>query len=507
MTATTISAPAQRVPALLTGAEVAGLILLSLLAIIFGGWSAPVLAIAAGGLVGMTVPRTADGLRRAVMVGTISVVAVLIMVFIHNTVIVTLPKQERVPAEAMAWWVYGVSLVLGIGTAALLAWLRAQANPRLGRYGLIGVLLVAATVLPFYAEWTRLLWMASIIVALTYAVQALGLNIVAGYAGMLDLGYVAFFAIGGYTAAFLNSNHFDIYITFWLLIWVAAAAAALFGLILGAPVIPLRGDYLAIVTLGFGEIVPVVFRNLEAVAIFEPFSNLIAYFATHERDGGLCLLGCEEPLNMTNGIQGISPVMPGGPETFGLVQFAQGAYTPWYFLILAILLLTVFLVYRLRHSRLGRSWVAIREDELAAAAMGINPIRSKLLAFMLGAMFSGMAGAFFFSFVSFVAPTSFSFAISVTILCMVILGGSGNIAGVILGALIIMLSDRLVIDQLQIVVGGVLQVTVFQAVTTIEIQRFLETLLNASQYKQLLFGLILVLMMRFRPQGLLPSRE
>jgi len=159
----------------------------------------------------------------------------------------------------------------------------------------------------------------------------------------------------------------------------------------------------------------------------------------------------------------------------------------------------------LRGSRIGRAWVAMREDELAATSMGVNIVRTKLTAFILGAMFSGFAGAFYGSYVSFISPDAFDFSISVIVLCMVILGGTGSITGVILGGLIIKMADLLFLDKFQTVLGGLLQATVFQSIKSQAMENFLESLFNASQYKLLLFGLILVLMMRFRPQGLVPS--
>jgi branched-chain amino acid transport system permease protein len=340
------------------------------------------------------------------------------------------------------------------------------------------------------------------VVALIYCMQALGLNIVAGYSGMLDLGYVAFFAIGGYTAAFLNSPQFDLAVPFWIIVFIAGFAAALFGLILGAPVIPLRGDYLAIVTLGFGEIVPIVFRNLEAVRIYEPISEIVTALQGRPQDA-LCLVGCGDlPLNITNGVQGINPI--GRPDVLGYV-FETGKYIPWYFLILIMVAVAAFFINHLRRSRMGRAWVGMREDELAASAMGVPVVRTKLLAFMIGAMFSGFAGAFYASYVSFISPDAFDFSISVIVLSMVILGGSGSIPGVILGAMLIKLIDPLLLDELQRVVGGILQVTLLRWIDAPGFENFIKSLLDPTQYKLMLFGLILVIMMRVRPQGLIPA--
>jgi len=243
-----------------------------------------------------------------------------------------------------------------------------------------------------------------------------------GFAGLLDLGYAAFFAIGAYTFALLASNqlatsplHMAVHVPFWILLFVAMFVAAGFGLILGAPTLRLRGDYLAIVTLGFGEIVPRIFRNLG---------------------------------DWTNGVNGVAaldvPVVPiwvSGPwsgDQLGIVRNLQLIDPLGYYVIMAILLAAcVVLVSNLRRSRLGRAWMAVREDELAAAAMGVNTVQAKLLAFSIGAAFSGFAGAFYGAKLSLVSPENFGFVVSITILVMVVLGGMGNIPGVIAGAVLI----------------------------------------------------------------------
>src|SRR5262249_32123144 len=218
---------------------------------------------------------------------------------------------------------------------------------------------------------------------------------VVGYAGLLDLGYAAFFAIGAYTAGMLSSTHLsgqfgsNFQMSFWLVIWIAAAVAALFGLILGAPTLPLRGDYLAIVTLGFGEIVPVLFRNLIDVTIQEP---LTCWILPLFRIQTTCITFFSHQ-DLTAGEKGINPIAR--PVLPILGEFQSDIPIPWYFLIIAIILLSIFLINRLRESRLGRAWMAIREDELAAAQMGINPVATKLMAFAMGATFSGFAGAFY----------------------------------------------------------------------------------------------------------------
>lgn len=485
----------------LGGTELAAILLMGFIALITGGWSVLILVVLAGALVGAEAPATRSGVMRAIGLGFGTALVVVILTIVHNTAIASLPKQDAIPFDSTQPTVYLLALVLGTASAWIVAALRTLPNRRAGRMGLLLLLLVVAVIFPFFEQRAQLFWINAVIVAMIYTLQALGLNIVAGYAGMLDLGYVAFFAIGGYTIAFLNSPQFDLHVSFWLIIWLAAAAAAFFGLVLGAPVIPLRGDYLAIVTLGFGEIVPIVFKNLEAVKIYEPISGILGALLGHP-EWTICLVGCESPTNITNGTQGINPI--GRPSLPG-VQFITGQYIPWYFLILTLLVISVFFIARLRGSRIGRAWVAMREDELAATSMGINLVRTKLIAFMLGAMFSGFAGAFYGSYVSFISPDAFDFSISVIVLCMVILGGTGSITGVILGGLIIKIADLLLLDKLQTVMGGVLQATIFQSIHSQAMQNFLESLLNASQYKLLLFGLILVLMMRFRPQGLVPS--
>lgn len=487
---------------LFSNGEIIAIVLMGFIALIVGGWSVVVLAAIAGAMVGADAhPERANGLRRVAINATLVTLIVVVATILHNTVIASLPEQERIPPDALNPLTYIGALLLGVITAVAIFFVRAHADPRVRRFGMLGIVLLFAVAFPFFEQAVQLFWANAVIVAMIYSLQALGLNIVAGYAGMLDLGYVAFFAIGGYTIAILNSPHFDLKVSFWLIIWIAAAAAALFGLLLGLPVLPLRGDYLAIVTLGFGEIVPIVFKNLEAVTIFEPISRIIGALLG-QPNPGLCLVGCPEAVNLTNGTQGINPI--GRPEFPG-VQFVTGQYVPWYFLALALLVLSVFFIARLRGSRIGRAWVAIREDELAANSMGIDLVRTKLAAFTLGAMFSGFAGAFYGSYVSFISPDAFDFSISVIVLCMVILGGTGSIVGVILGGLIIKVADLLLLDKLQVVVGGLLQATLFQTIQSAAMQNFLASLFNASQYKLLLFGLILVLMMQFRPQGLVPS--
>jgi len=299
---------------------------------------------------------------------------------------------------------------------------------------------------------------------------ALGLNIVVGYAGLLDLGYAAFFAIGSYAFAILASGQFNIHISFWVLLPASTLVAALFGVFLGAPTLRLRGDYLAIVTLGFGEIVPRVFRNATPIT------------------GGV------------NGIVGVDqphlPPILGWNGNFGFNPL------PYYYLILAILGLSIFLINNLRNSRLGRAWMAIREDEVAAAATGINTVTTKLLAFALGASFSGFAGTYYASKLFVVVPESFSFqAVSVVVLVMVVLGGMGNMRGVILGAVVIYFIQTYLLIQLPNWIDGATSALNIDFLTKLGIGGYVQR----SNY--LIFGIILAGIMLLRPQGLIPSAQ
>jgi len=329
-------------------------------------------------------------------------------------------------------------------------------------YVVLGVLLA---VLPFVVEagmgrtWVRILDFA-----LLYVMLALGLNIVVGFAGLLDLGYVAFYAVGAYFYAILASPHFDIHLPFWLLLPGGALIACVFGVLLGAPTLRLRGDYLAIVTLGFGEIIRIFLNNLNA------------------------------PINVTNGPQGINLIDPirigdtalnPAVELFGYEL--SGAHTHYY-LFLVLTLLTIFVAFRLQNSRVGRAWVAIREDEVAAVAMGINTRNVKLLAFAMGATFGGVGGGLFAAFQGFVSPESFTLMESIMILCMVVLGGMGHIPGVVLGAVLLT-----VLPELLRYIGP-LQDALFGRVVV-----------DPSDLRMLLFGAALVLVMIFRPEGLWPS--
>jgi ABC-type branched-subunit amino acid transport system permease subunit len=320
----------------------------------------------------------------------------------------------------------------------------------------VAALLPFIVTLPVLNEFQRQnVWLTGFSYAGVFVLLAIGLNIVVGLAGLLDLGYAAFFAIGSYAYAFgaspFSHNHFP----FLLMIVVGAVVAATFGVLLGAPTLRLRGDYLAIVTLGFGEIVPIVFLN-----------------------GGEFTEG-------TNGIGGIyKPDLP-LLETFSILN-------PWpFYLVMAIMIAVVMiLVYKLERSRLGRAWMAVREDELAAAANGINTVTTKLLAFSLGASTSGFAGVFNASYLQIVSPDQFSFTVSFTVLAMIVLGGMGNIWGVAMGAFILYNVQVVLLHQLN---------TFFD--------NFHLPHPNFIEYQFLLFGLAIVFMMLLRPEGLFPSQR
>jgi branched-chain amino acid transport system permease protein len=323
----------------------------------------------------------------------------------------------------------------------------------------------------------------AIIVMTYYAVLALGLNIVVGFAGLLDLGYVAFFVFGAYTTAFLSSPQFNIHWPWWIIVIIAVAVAALWGLLLGAPTLRLRGDYLAIVTLGFGEIVPALFRILDNV---------------HIEILGITILG--PGFDLTGGGIGINPIDPPViPTPIGDFIFGNNSPQLALYLALALLVIVYFATRRMRDSRLGRAWMAIREDETAAEAMGINTVSTKLLAFAMGASFSGFTGAFVASYQTAIFPDTFKFSISISILIMVILGGMGSVRGVVLGAIIIQYLSQTFLPYLDGRLRG--PINDFGSQTGIG---FLETF-TFSQYNFMLYGIILVGMMIVRPEGLIPS--
>ena len=332
----------------------------------------------------------------------------------------------------------------------------------------LGMLLIAVALLalPFALAAAGTAWVRIANLAILFVFLSLGLNIVVGFAGLLDLGYVAFFGVGAYVYALLASPHFGLHLPFWAILPLGAAAAALCGVLLGAPTLKLRGDYLAIVTLGFGEIVRIFLNNLS------------------------------QPVNITNGPQGIARIDPVqiGALNFGrtdtLLGLTVSGPMKYYYLLLALLLLVIVINLRLQNSRIGRAWEAIREDEIAARAIGIDTARVKLLAFAMGASFGGVAGGMFAAIQAFISPESFVLTESVMILAMVVLGGMGNIWGVVIGALLLSFVPemlRYTVEPLQMAVFGKL-------------------LVEPEVIRMLLFGLALVLMMRFRPAGLWPLR-
>jgi ABC-type branched-subunit amino acid transport system permease subunit len=319
-----------------------------------------------------------------------------------------------------------------------------------------------------------------------WVLLAIGLNVVVGLAGLLDLGYAAFFAIGAYTYAYGASPFSHNHVAFWAMLLVGAAVAAMAGLLLGAPTLRLRGDYLAIVTLGFGEIVPVVFNNSDQ------YTN---------GTNGITALYQPSLIKLSLPIPDLSGIIP----NVGLFQGSFGFGNPWpyYISVAAIIAVTMILAYRLQDSRLGRAWMAIREDELAAASMGINTVTTKLLAFAIGASTSGLAGVYLSSKLAIVSPTQFGFTVSFTVLAMVVLGGMGNIWGVAAGAFVIYEIQSQGLKQLN---NFVEQNSWIPSVHIGFINIDLSTV-NFLDYQYLLYGLALVGMMLLRPEGLFPSRR
>jgi branched-chain amino acid transport system permease protein len=297
---------------------------------------------------------------------------------------------------------------------------------------LLAILVMGAAAFPFMFSSYQTSIMIS---ALMYVMLGLGLNIVVGLAGLLDLGYVAFYAVGAYFYALMN-HHFGL--GFWVALPLAGALAATFGILLGFPVLRLRGDYLAIVTLGFGEIIRLILENWNELS-FGP-----------------------------SGIAGISR-----PATFGITLTLQQHMIYLYYIMIFLVILTIIVVSRLRNSRIGRAWIALREDEVACQAMGIDKTRTKLTAFALGATWAGFVGCILAAKTTFINPASFTFMESAMILSIVVLGGMGSIAGVIVGAFILILLP--------------------------------EYLRAFSQYRMLAFGAAMVLIMVFRPQGIISS--
>ena len=489
-----------------------------LLTFLFGKWSVAVIGILMGTGLGLSIggefidkdrhPLTM--VKEALPTVTISATILLVLSLLQNYFIApfigNVPSQSNIVIPANLIGVLG-----GILFSLLTVWLHGLPD-RAERIGKLILLTVIVVAFPFVDNFTGLRWMAQIIFSLIFVILGMGLNIVVGYAGLLDLGYAAFFAIGAYTTAILSSTgsvlyiHHQIILNFWLVIPIAAAVAAIFGLLLGAPTLPLRGDYLAIVTLGFGEIVPVLFRNLIDVTINEPLSCWIIP-GIQRLFGASSSVACiviTSHLDLTAGEKGINPISRPSLPLIG--QFSSSNSIPWYFLIIIIIVFSIFLINRLRESRLGRAWMAIREDELAAAQMGIDPVRTKLLAFAMGATFSGFAGTFYASYIAGIFPSVFEFSASIIILCIVILGGMGNIYGVIVGGLVINMTDRLLLPALKDFLAGLLNHTVLPALATNPtLQSMVAQNANPTFYRWGLFGLVLVIMMAVRPEGLLPS--
>jgi branched-chain amino acid transport system permease protein len=341
---------------------------------------------------------------------------------------------------------------------------------------------VLLLVLPSVAQYAGNFWVRIIDFALLYVLLALGLNIVVGYAGLLDLGYIAFYAVGAYMFGLLASPHLSetfpairaifpggLHTPLWVVIPLGALLAGFFGAVLGAPTLKLRGDYLAIVTLGFGEIIRVFLNNLDA------------------------------PVNITNGPKGLLQIdslkIPFTDFDFGkpgvLFGFDVSSVTKYYFLFLAIVVVSVVICYRLERSRIGRAWMAIREDEVAAKAMGINTRNMKLLAFAMGASFGGVAGVLFATFQRFISPESFALQESIMVVAMVVLGGIGHIPGVILGALLLAALP----EVLRWISGE------------LDLQMLTGGRLDAAILRQLLIALAMIAIMLARPRGLWPQPE
>ncbi|MBK9522776.1 MAG: ABC transporter ATP-binding protein [Rhodocyclaceae bacterium] len=327
------------------------------------------------------------------------------------------------------------------------------------------LLAIALIALPFALALIGTAWVRITNFAVLFVLLSLGLNIVVGFAGLLDLGYVAFFAVGAYVYALLASPHFGIHLPFWIILPIGAFIACIAGAVLGAPTLKLRGDYLAIVTLGFGEIVRIFMNNM---------SN---------------------PINITNGPKGIAQIdnFQVGPIDFGKSDLLgglifSGPIKYYYFLMLALMVVVV-INGRLKDSRIGRAWVAIREDEVAAKASGINTRNIKLLAFAMGASFGGLSGGMFAAIQGFVSPESFVLNESIMILAMVVLGGMGNIWGVIAGAVLLSFLPeilRYTVEPVQMAIFGKMWI-------------------DPEVLRMLIFGLALVLTMRYRPAGLWPE--
>jgi branched-chain amino acid transport system permease protein len=344
-----------------------------------------------------------------------------------------------------------------------------------------GVILFALVLPLFFASGSP--FMDDAITALCYVVFALGLNIVVGFAGLLDLGYVAFYALGSLTMGWLASGFVDkihggkgihigvseflknqpgIHLNFLLVLLGAIIVAAIAGVLIGLPTLRLRGDYIAIVTLAFGEIIRVIALNGDDLKIFGQ--------------------------QVTNGAQGITPVDK--VDLPVIAPFTSLELRPWYYTALGLVVLVLFVNFRLRDSRLGRAWIAVREDEVAAASMGVPLVKTKLLAYATGGAFGGMAGALLASYQNTVNSDQFAFGFSIFVLAMVILGGLGSIWGVVVGAVVLSyINFSLIPDVLNSVPGKI------------------GLDFDLTEINFMIFGFLLVIMMVLRPQGLIPERR
>jgi branched-chain amino acid transport system permease protein len=374
------------------------------------------------------------------------------------------------------------------------------------RFKLITGIVLALVIIPIVGV-RNIFYLEIIFQISVFAALALGLNIIVGFAGLLTLGYVAFYAVGAYLWGFFGSQQYYVMPyapgtqppdlpfllpgdTFYLFLMLAVIAAALTGILIGLPVMRLRGDYLAIVTLGFGEVIRVLANNLD------------------------------KPVNLTNGPQGITPIQrPTLPEfllngfnsVFGgivgrPIDQASLYNVMFYIMALAVIIIIVMVTRNLEDAKIGRAWAAIREDETAAVAMGIPIVRMKLLAFAIGASFAGVMGALVASSRTFVSPESFSFMQSIGVLAMVILGGLGSVPGVILGAATVVILNLQILQGFSLYLSQLRQSDAIIPIINFE-WRNLSAQLDPAKYQRLLFGTILVLMMIFRPEGLIPAER
>jgi len=388
----------------------------------------------------------------------IQAVAAIALLALGGTVVWVFPRS------ILAFLAFQGSL-LAIYVARMPSWLR-------GALLALGLLVM----MPVIGSWNGYYLEVATQVGI-FAALALGLNIVVGLAGLLDLGYVAFFAVGAYTWAILGSPHGNVIFgggfplpawMFYIFLLVGLLVAAGTGILLGLPVLRLRGDYLAIVTLGFGEVIRVLANNLD------------------------------KPINITNGPKGLTPISR--PPLPDVIPYNQG----FYFLVLLIVVVVVLVNRRLEDSHIGRAWEAMREDELAAQAMGVPLVRSKLLAFACGASFAGVMGVVFSAKQLFINPESFTFLESIGVLAMVILGGMGSIPGAVVGATVVTVLNLQVLKGLSLYLNELKN-----AGTTILGYNLasLPTQLEPAKYERMVFGIILVVMMIVRPQGLFPARR